>query len=80
MNTETSEFPEANETRPTPDSNAISRRQFMAASSGAATAAFTIVPRHVLGGTGYVAPSEKITDSVKPRMLMKLESAADCSS
>jgi hypothetical protein len=29
--------------------------------SGAAAAAFTIVPRHVLGGPGYVAPSEKIT-------------------
>ena len=24
------------------------------------TAAFTIVPRHVLGGPGYIAPSEKI--------------------
>jgi len=29
--------------------------------SGAAAAAFTIVPRHVLGGPGFVAPSEKIT-------------------
>jgi predicted dehydrogenase len=29
--------------------------------SGAAAAAFTIVPRHVLGGAGFVAPSEKIT-------------------
>lgn len=28
---------------------------------GAAATAFTIVPRHVLGGSGYVAPSEKIT-------------------
>ena len=28
---------------------------------GAAATAFTIVPRHVLGGPGYVAPSEKIT-------------------
>jgi len=37
-----------------------SRRKFIAA-SGAAAAAFTIVPRHVLGGTGFVAPSEKIT-------------------
>ncbi len=35
------------------------RRSFMV--SAAATAAFTIVPRHVLGGTGYVAPSDKIT-------------------
>jgi predicted dehydrogenase len=36
----------------------ISRRDFMA---GAATAAaFTIVPRSVLGGSGYTAPSEKL--------------------
>ena len=28
---------------------------------GAAATAFAIVPRHVLGGPGYVAPSEKIT-------------------
>ena len=27
----------------------------------AASAAFTIVPRHVLGGAGFVAPSDKIT-------------------
>jgi predicted dehydrogenase len=38
----------------------ISRRKFMATGTAAA-AAFTIVPRHVLGGPGYVAPSEKIT-------------------
>jgi hypothetical protein len=38
----------------------VSRRKFLAA-SGAAAAAFTIVPRHVLGGAGFVAPSEKIT-------------------
>ena len=36
----------------------INRRQFLA--GAAATAAFTIVPRHVLGGANYVAPSEKI--------------------
>ena len=40
----------------TPD---INRRSFM--NSAVATGVFTIVPRHVLGGTGYVAPSEKIT-------------------
>lgn len=38
----------------------LSRRQFIAA-GGAATAAFALVPRHVLGGAGFVAPSEKIT-------------------
>lgn len=36
----------------------ISRRSFIAQSS--AVAAFTIVPRHVLGGTGYISPSEKL--------------------
>ncbi len=35
----------------------LSRRDFM---SGAAVAAFTIVPRHVLGGAGNQAPSEKL--------------------
>ncbi len=39
---------------------ALSRRRFMLSGSAAA-AAFTVVPRHVLGGSGYVAPSEKIT-------------------
>ena len=38
------------------DSN---RRKFIGAAAGAA--AFTIVPRHVLGGTEYVAPSDKVT-------------------
>ena len=35
------------------------RRRFLGAAAGAA--AFTIVPRHVLGGPGYVPPSDKIT-------------------
>ncbi len=38
----------------------VSRRQLMV-SGGMAATAFTIVPRHVLGGAGFVAPSEKIT-------------------
>ena len=38
--------------------NQISRRQAIAA--GAAAAAFTIVPRHVLGGPGQNPPSEKM--------------------
>src|SRR5437773_4236007 len=37
----------------------LSRRKFIQA--GTAATAFTIVPRHVLGGQGFVAPSEKIT-------------------
>ncbi|MHC4566021.1 MAG: Gfo/Idh/MocA family protein [Planctomycetota bacterium] len=36
----------------------ISRRYFMGAA--AATAAFTVVPRHVLGGRGQTAPSDKL--------------------
>lgn len=35
------------------------RRKFLG--TAAATAAFTIVPRHVMGGPGIVAPSDKIT-------------------
>ena len=41
-------------------SQGVSRRKFIA-TSGAVAAAFTIVPRHVLGGAGFVAPSEKVT-------------------
>lgn len=37
----------------------VSRRNFLTR-LGAASAAFTIVPRHVLGGSGNVAPSDKI--------------------
>ena len=38
----------------------LSRRQLML-TGGVAATAFTIVPRHVLGGAGFVAPSDKIT-------------------
>jgi predicted dehydrogenase len=41
----------------------LSRRQFLTRSAGAVTA-FTIVPRHVLGGERYVAPSEKLNVAV----------------
>ncbi len=37
----------------------MSRRHFLA-TTAAAAAAFTIVPRHVLGGRGYTLPSENI--------------------
>src|SRR5207249_1135303 len=40
-------------------SNHCSRREFLKAGAAAA-AAFTIVPRHVLGGRGFVAPSDKV--------------------
>jgi predicted dehydrogenase len=36
----------------------LTRRRFVG--SAAAAAALTIVPRHVLGGAGYLAPSEKL--------------------
>ncbi|MDR0814663.1 MAG: gfo/Idh/MocA family oxidoreductase, partial [Bacteroidales bacterium] len=40
--------------------NLVSRRQFIGKSIAAA-AAISIVPRHVLGGSGFVAPSDEIT-------------------
>lgn len=41
----------------------VTRRYFLKAVGGAA-AAFTIVPRHVLGGSGYTPPSEQLTKAV----------------
>jgi hypothetical protein len=38
----------------------INRRQFLG-SAAAASVAFTVLPRPTLGGSGYVAPSDKIT-------------------
>jgi hypothetical protein len=49
--------PSSIQTQPTPS---LSRRKFILAGSAAATT-FSIVPRHVLGGAGVVAPSEKVT-------------------
>lgn len=40
-------------------SGSISRRRFLAQSSAAALG-FAIVPRHVLGGAGYIPPSDKV--------------------
>jgi hypothetical protein len=42
------------------DSKIINRREFMG-SAAAASLAITVVPRQVLGGPGYIAPSDKIT-------------------
>jgi hypothetical protein len=39
--------------------NGISRREFLEKTASAA-AGFSIVPRHVLGGTGFVPPSDKV--------------------
>jgi predicted dehydrogenase len=46
-----------------PTSPAVSRRRFVATAAGTA-AAFTIVPRHVLGGPRFVAPSDKVNVAV----------------
>jgi myo-inositol 2-dehydrogenase / D-chiro-inositol 1-dehydrogenase len=43
--------------------NNSNRRTFIK-SSLAAAAAFTIVPRHVLGGPGYLAPSDELTNAI----------------
>ena len=40
-----------------------SRRSFLKNSIGA-VAAFTIVPRHVLGGKNFIAPSDQLTKAV----------------
>src|SRR3954464_8453126 len=54
--------PNANASTISSDQPALSRRKFIGATTaGAAAAGFTIVPRHVLGGAGFVPPSEKIT-------------------
>ena len=42
-----------------PGQAGMPRRKFLALTGAAA--AFTIVPRHVLGGPGHIAPSEKTT-------------------
>src|SRR5882724_9885251 len=60
MNTKESQPRDTNETNNPSPPRSLSRRQFMV-SGGVAATAFTIVPRHVLGGPGFVPPSEKIT-------------------
>ncbi len=41
----------------------MERRDFLKKSI-LGTAAFTIVPRHVLGGPGFIAPSDQITKAI----------------
>src|SRR3954452_3434593 len=60
METQAPESGSAAETTSPADPSSLSRRELMRAGGVAATA-FSIVPRHVLGGAGFVAPSEKIT-------------------
>ena len=42
-----------------PEKN-MNRRELLG-TAAASSIAFAVVPRHVLGGAGYVAPSEKVT-------------------
>lgn len=42
------------------NTNKINRREFLG-TAAAASLAFTVIPRHVLGGPGYIAPSDKVT-------------------
>ena len=42
------------------NSKLIKRREFLG-TAAAASVAFTVVPRQVLGGTGYITPSDKLT-------------------
>ncbi len=46
-----------------PTSTSITRRKFIG-TAATATAGFMIVPRHVLGGPGYTAPSDKLNIAV----------------
>jgi len=45
------------------DRQTFDRRKFLKAGVAGA-AAFTIIPRHVLGGTGYTAPSDQLTKGI----------------
>src|SRR3954453_21440612 len=60
MDTEGAVSRNTDETSGPPHPPGLSRRELMRAGGMVATA-FTIVPRYVLGGAGFVAPSEKIT-------------------
>ena len=44
----------------TPRFRAYSRREFLAAAGGAAAWSVSVVPRHVLGGTEHLPPSERV--------------------
>ena len=47
----------------TPNNTGVSRRDFMKASALSA-AGFMIVPRHVLGGKGFISPSDKVNVAI----------------
>lgn len=48
-----------NKTETSKSPGRITRREFISSAAGAVTA-FTIVPRHVLGGPEHTPPSEKL--------------------
>ncbi len=52
-----------NKVNPVGISNGVNRRNFLKLSL-TSVAAFTIVPRHVLGGNGFLAPSDQLTKAV----------------
>ncbi len=52
--------PGIHDIKSTPDSSQITRRKFVKTAAAGALA-FSIVPRYVLGGAGFIAPSDKIT-------------------
>jgi len=60
MNTKDLQPRNIKKTNDTSPPRRLSRRQFML-TGGVAATTFSLVPRHVLGGAGFVAPSEKIT-------------------
>ena len=45
-------------------SGKFTRREFVGTTVTAA--AFTVLPRHVLGGAGYTAPSDKLNEAIHP--------------
>ena len=60
MNPNAPEAPQANPTLQLAGSAGLSRRRFLATGTAVATG-ISLVPRQVLGGPGFVAPSEQIT-------------------
>lgn len=56
----TSNDQQLNETQPPQKNTAMNRRRFVELAATAA-AGFTILPRHVIGGKNFIAPSDKIT-------------------
>jgi hypothetical protein len=54
------EMPDSKDAKLVASPSQIDRRKFVKVAAAGALA-FSIIPRHVLGGTGFIAPSDKIT-------------------